>query len=809
MEAPPVAVLVFFLLFFILSPGAQGPLPSQPDEAKLQVAKYWQALYALQNSTHGDFSPKRDHWLNATGFRRNEGYAWDVLDEAKRTAHQQILDLKLSSRGPVFKGLDDENKHTTFGDSQAVNLFYQNVTSWLHGEFVRKELGQIDRPKINLSDVAPGIDYVSHKFGRNVTDSSGEVSLRLDEDASRDTFLPNIMRTIRGEMAIFTDSSPGNGWTMSIHGVHDPATGFSMLVTSSEKFDGIFALPHLALDKRGFFESKALLNESISEILSKWESKAESAPRPPWSSQIGDGADVFTVPNCEYVIYLQQHPFSLPQNFKNDDKSIKEIELELRFRKGVPLPPIPIIMASTTIFSPDCGFVLETKGPSSNHVTKPLHLSGPKIEVLWSLRRNLIIATALIVGMQLALLKRQVDEASTPSTRSRISYETLAIVAMGDNLMLSSLVVSSLQLLSTSLVLMAAAFACFLNFTFTVRFIFEIWTVQVGDPRQREQQRQRSSATTTRNAPISAQRDTGRVRTTAPSQPPVTQRVDTGASPLPIIVPSDQNFDVPAPETNTANANTAQPIQSLQAHFTGLFARFYFTMAMLMLLSIWAFSWPRKIRSSYTNILCFLYLSYWIPQIYRNVMRNCRQALRWEFVLGSSILRLLPVLYCYMWENNTLFITTDAPAGIVLAVWLCLQVVVLASQQFLRPRLFVKESWCPPAYDYYPILCDEDDDVEANAGLLTDAMVRASGGQIRGPLREKDRKGHDKIFDCSICMQEVAIPLVKRSETVSTWLGRRTYMITPCNHIFHSECLEEWMKTRLVCPYCREGLPPL
>ena len=34
-------------------------------------------------------------------------------------------------------------------------------------------------------------------------------------------------------------------------------------------------------------------------------------------------------------------------------------------------------------------------------------------------------------------------------------------------------------------------------------------------------------------------------------------------------------------------------------------------------------------------------------------------------------------------------------------------------------------------------------------------------------------------------------------------------MKTPCNHKFHVKCLQEWMKIKLECPFCRQSIPSL
>ncbi len=38
---------------------------------------------------------------------------------------------------------------------------------------------------------------------------------------------------------------------------------------------------------------------------------------------------------------------------------------------------------------------------------------------------------------------------------------------------------------------------------------------------------------------------------------------------------------------------------------------------------------------------------------------------------------------------------------------------------------------------------------------------------------------------------------------------KKKYMITPCDHVFHTVCLEKWMKIKNECPYCKNEIPPV
>lgn len=204
----------------------------------------------------------------------------------------------------------------------------------------------------------------------------------------------------------------------------------------------------------------------------------------------------------------------------------------------------------------------------------------------------------------------------------------------------------------------------------------------------------------------------------------------------------------------------------------------------------------------------------WVPQIYRNVIRNCRRALKWKFVVGQSILRLAPLAYFWLDADNFLFARTEPHSFLVLSLWVWLQIFVLATQDIVGPRFCVPKDWTPDAWDYHPVL--REDNVEAGALPIGLNPEDSPGHDHRRSSEERDKVrpggGVTRTIDCAICRELLEVPIVKAGEedmSVTGVFARRMYMVTPCRHIFHTDCLENWMKFRLQCPICREDLPPL
>lgn len=514
---------------------------------------------------------------------------------------------------------------------------------------------------------------------------------------------------------------------------------------------------------------------------------------------------------------------------------IHQIEEELRFPNGAPLPGIPRLQMSTVIFSPDCGFILESKGPPAYSPVEGIHLVGKKQEAYLHDVHKWLLIWAVVIFAQTLLLKVQSKEASTPSTVGRVSLYTIGMMLMTDALLFSSLSLLNVAAPSIFPSALLASFASLMSVALEVPFIRAIHSVQ--EPERRRAQAAQAANTPPRPSPTSTPTP---IITAAgadvPILPTTTPRPTIPNNP-PIIIPSDQDIDaeiaenvgaassVPLPTRATllptTNPATTQP-PSRVSSFGATYIQSVMAIMLTMFISLSATTWPVPIRNAYVHVMSFTYLSFWLPQIIRNIKRNCRKALLWKFVISQSILRLLPFAYFYLREDNILLAESDWTAFTVLAGWVWIQVWVLIAQEILGPRWGIPTSWTEEAWDYHPVL--KEDNVEAGGlpiGLVqtpaSPVHERSASGSSEDLGRTKKNDDGKRSVDCAICMQTLEVPVVAAgSDTIGGnsggvvgMLARRQYMVTPCRHVFHSHCLEGWMRFRLQCPICREGLPPL
>ena len=830
MPSPRTLSLIIIIILLWTFPESPHPISGKPklDQA---ISDELAALNVLNSTRYHDFSYPDNRWLNLTGMRQVDGLAWDQLERVQRNAREHI-----------FSAVGEEKAQKTIdGTLDSPLAVYKNITGYVRGSWIRSplELHELRRPVLNLTALLPDKESTRQPFHRNITGAEGIIHLRFEEKSSPYVVDGRLVQTIRVDLTISDDNSAGDGWEMILHGEHFVDEGHLLLTTSSDKFAGIFALPHFALSEHFFGIAQKSLNKTLRETIDHQRLRKLFTLNP-WDSSLEGHDSVFAAPNCEIIAYLQQYPLTtkLPNGAPTavDPALVGPLENELRFPEGHQALTPPNLKMSMLMFSPDCGFIIESKGPPLVDPGSGNHLDGRKTELYSKIGRHHTLIYGAVLAAQVLLTIRQMKDSSTPSTRSRISFYTIAMLSLGDGFASVAFLLLGMFSDVSFPTLLATAFLAFLSATFfDIRFMMDIRSVQSQERRRQERQQQAAAnhaATSTapteyqqgQSTPSTRISTTSTIPGTLPLPVTARQAISTGATP--IILPADQ--DSPTQETPPTTTPAATEASTVRRELSTLYAKFCLTLLSIVFLSLHATSWYPLPRSMYANFIAFLYLSFWVPQIHRNTMRNCRKALLWKFVVGQSILRLTPFFYFWSFPDNFLFTRLNRHALLVLVGWVWVQVWVLVIQDIFGPRLFVPQSWVPPAYDYHPLLREDEEDAKmpigfSQASSTSPEEIRsptaAAGGWQAGSAESKDNKGK-RIFDCAICMQSIEVPVIPASGSGSSgaegaaglagnFLARRSYMVTPCRHIFHTQCLEAAMRYRLQCPICRETLPPL
>ncbi|KAJ4366687.1 mitofusin [Ascochyta clinopodiicola] len=832
----PRSFLFFIILLLIInSPEPQQPSYNTRTRYDELIQREWDQLDVLNRTRWGDFNVGRKKWLNISGLRDEDGFGWDMLSgvQEKANAHGE------RALGDKWSSVLDGTLHELKEGGMALPI-YKNLSGYVQGEWVRDPSSRVRHPSDMGNTTHPARDPFTNSamgFDRNLTGPAGPVRVHITEleDKMR-TDANKTISEISAKIVVGDDESfGGNWWEFYVHGVHFKESGHAVLTTTSERFAGIFALPHFQLSSRLHDTSKDFLNWTIHETIDRQIHRTFPIWNPWTSSPAGSNEDMIGVAHhCEFVLYLQQPPSVQAMD-------MDWLEHEMRYPTGAPLGHRSQLSMSMVGFSPDCGYVIESKGPPDFPPSEAMHLVGSKLEDYNSRARHSIVAFAVAFAFQLSLLIKQMKETATPSMRSRVSFYTIAMMALGDGFTFLVLIFMYLFLGTAQLAMYSIAFVALFSVLAHLRFLMDIWSVQSAERARQERQQAPPpppaadvpSPAVAASPPAAAPPPTAPPTASPPSstdaglplpatatRPPPPPRAQT-----PILIAPDQDDplsddDAPLLPTTNPAATTTTPTPAApnpRAEFGTLYSRFCLLLVITFFVTI-QFATARTLyRSVYFSALSFIYLSFWVPQIYRNVMRNCGRALRWDYAIGTSITRLVPIAYFYLKADNVLFASTDWTTFAVLTGWVWIQIVALISQNILGPRFFVREGWAPPAYDYHPILREDEEGalLPLNATSTSDDAIEGDDGGKSASAGEAKDKGK-KVFDCSICAMDIEVPVVPAGAAdegsvsgTGMILQRRMYMVTPCRHIFHASCLEGWMRYRLICPNCREALPPL
>ncbi|EUD65650.1 hypothetical protein C922_03898 [Plasmodium inui San Antonio 1] len=168
-------------------------------------------------------------------------------------------------------------------------------------------------------------------------------------------------------------------------------------------------------------------------------------------------------------------------------------------------------------------------------------------------------------------------------------------------------------------------------------------------------------------------------------------------------------------------------------------------------------------------VLLLLYMC-WIPQILLDIWKGQRNSINLKIVFALSLCRIFLPVYRFMYSQSIFHLDVFARAmdssntstfSILLIVILAVQLFFMSLQRLYGPRHLIDIDLLPHVHNYYKTI---------------------------------DPNFETGIPECVICMYDIV-------------LKDRKYCVTPCFHIFHEKCLQQWMDVKLECPTCRGALP--
>lgn len=745
-------IFIIIVIFFIFStPGGDG-ISSQYEFTQMEHFKgqYRYELEQFQNMTVDS------NFRNITGFKLS--YA-DAVQVPERNATYPI-------EGKVYDKWYENEKYMTLPDDiiQLIkndiwntttkdNNFPPNISSSLKGKInlvsnfhysnIRMPIPNFYKPPSDLSDNTPpeGESYPTEwpTYGEvhNVTFDRGEINIQISQlenyQKSRKHILEDHGDTWKlfNLQISFNDKGEHEKHFIDSLAVYDVVRGRILAMSNSAKFHSIFAIPHYLssnLNDKEKVQAYTELQSLISNYLNETNFINGMT-----MSDIDISYDRAMM-KCEYMAFLQLEPW----NQYNRDQ-LKIIDDELEWPLGRPanlsnLPPIRI--TSGVFYSPDCGIHLGIND-----------VKGERYELkIRTMRTHLLFGIALFI-LQIYLLLLQMQHTNTPSGINKISYYCFSMINVVDTSVATLFFMASSILQELYIPLVISAFvALLLSAIFEIRYLISIFASQVNEQSISVRTLMRGTSN------------------------------DDNNNPRPTIVPDEA------------------------AVSGALYGRYFFTLIIFIFVVLSSTSWPRKWRMLFEYTAIFALNSYWFPQIYRNVIKgipsrrarerasnavNRRQnqmPLLWSFILGTTFIRVVPVVYVFTYSSNVFRHHKDPRFVVALLLWLAFQVTILYTQDILGARWFLPQHSIPEGYTYFKPVSSEH-------------------------LKEHGNSSSENTVDCAICMSEVPVYVTDIPE--SHKVDQHTYMVTPCKHIFHTDCLENWMSYKLQCPICRSPLPPI
>ena len=213
------------------------------------------------------------------------------------------------------------------------------------------------------------------------------------------------------------------------------------------------------------------------------------------------------------------------------------------------------------------------------------------------------------------------------------------------------------------------------------------------------------------------------------------------------------------------------------------------------------------------NLITIVYTLSWLSQILVSVFQNSRPPIPRLYIVWSSLSRLYLPIYAKGFKYNCFNLRPSYLKVLLLIIIIFIEAIILLLQKSLGPRIIIPKKFRKQnqVFDYYKDKVNIQKHVSQNpicVICLENLSVDVDENFNRIKKAKKPKTIGNKIM--SIFYLDILNEKIKKCLKYLEGKNiKKKYMITPCDHVFHTVCLEKWIKLKSECPYCKTNIPPI
>ena len=222
-----------------------------------------------------------------------------------------------------------------------------------------------------------------------------------------------------------------------------------------------------------------------------------------------------------------------------------------------------------------------------------------------------------------------------------------------------------------------------------------------------------------------------------------------------------------------------------------------------------------NIKICLTNYYLILttYIFSWLSQIIFSVCKNQRPPMSRLYIVWNSLSRLFLPIYAKGIDKNFFDLKPSYLKVGLLILIIFIEAIILILQKSLGARIIIPKK-CRKQnnkFDYYRDKVNIEKHVSKNPICVI--CLENLNVDVDENFNQIKKKKKPKTIGAKI-LNFLYLDLVnqKIKKCIKYLEGKnlkKKYMITPCDHVYHTICLEKWMKQKNECPYCKTQIPSI